>query len=110
LLTSALLRNRNSSEMVSTSDMKRKFHWRKSGEIEEKHEIPREIFKEMAELNFLMMVIPEEHGGTRRRRNTQHTKNNNCEGTLRKEVYTLSLGFPNIVSLNFMQSLFQGFY
>ena len=33
-------------------------------EIDEKHEIPREIVKEMAEFNFLMMAIPEEHGGT----------------------------------------------
>jgi Acyl-CoA dehydrogenases len=42
----------------------KKISLEKIREIDEKHEIPREIVKEMAELNFLMMVIPEEHGGT----------------------------------------------
>jgi len=32
-------------------------------EIDEKHEIPKEIIKGMADLGFLMMTIPEEHGG-----------------------------------------------
>ena len=32
--------------------------------IDEKHEIPQEIFKEMADLGFLMMIISKEHGGT----------------------------------------------
>ena len=42
----------------------KKISLEKIGEIDEKHEILQEIVKEMAELNFLMMVIPEEHGGT----------------------------------------------
>ncbi len=33
-------------------------------EIDEKHEVPKEIIKGMADLGFLMMTIPEEHGGT----------------------------------------------
>ncbi|MDH4221675.1 MAG: acyl-CoA/acyl-ACP dehydrogenase [Candidatus Bathyarchaeota archaeon] len=33
-------------------------------EIDEKHEVPKEIIKGMADLGFLMMNIPEEHGGT----------------------------------------------
>ena len=33
-------------------------------EIDEKHEAPKEIIKGMADLGFLMMTIPEEHGGT----------------------------------------------
>jgi alkylation response protein AidB-like acyl-CoA dehydrogenase len=62
-LTSALLRNRNSSERVSTSDVKRKFHWRKSGKST-RNVTPKEIIKEMADLGFLMMTISKEHGGT----------------------------------------------
>lgn len=33
-------------------------------EIDEKHEVPKEIIKGMADLGYLMMTIPEEHGGT----------------------------------------------
>ena len=33
-------------------------------EIDEKHETPKEIIKEMADFGVLMMTIPEEHGGT----------------------------------------------
>jgi len=32
-------------------------------EIDEKHEVPREIIRGMADLNLLLMPIPEEHGG-----------------------------------------------
>jgi len=32
-------------------------------EIEEKHEVPKEIIKGLADLGFLLMTIPEEHGG-----------------------------------------------
>ncbi|MGD8506888.1 MAG: acyl-CoA dehydrogenase family protein [Candidatus Bathyarchaeota archaeon] len=32
-------------------------------EIDEKHEIPREIIKGMADLDLLLMTVPEEHGG-----------------------------------------------
>ena len=33
-------------------------------EIEEKHETPKEIIKGLADLGFLLMTVPEEHGGT----------------------------------------------
>lgn len=33
-------------------------------EIDEKHEVPKEIISGLADLGFLMMTIPEEHGGT----------------------------------------------
>ncbi|MFQ6074463.1 MAG: acyl-CoA dehydrogenase family protein [Candidatus Bathyarchaeia archaeon] len=33
-------------------------------EIDEKHEIPKEIVRGMADLDLLLMTIPEEHGGT----------------------------------------------
>jgi len=33
-------------------------------DIEEKHEVPKEIIKGLADLGYLMMTIPEEHGGT----------------------------------------------
>jgi acyl-CoA dehydrogenase len=33
-------------------------------EIDDKHEIPKEIIKEMSDLGLLMMTLPEEHGGT----------------------------------------------
>jgi len=33
-------------------------------EIDDKHEVPKEIVEGMADLGFLMMTIPEEHGGT----------------------------------------------
>ncbi len=32
-------------------------------EIDEKHEVPKEIIKGMTDLGFLMMTIPEDHGG-----------------------------------------------
>jgi len=33
-------------------------------EIDEKHEVPKEIIKGLADLGYLMMPIPEQHGGT----------------------------------------------
>jgi acyl-CoA dehydrogenase len=33
-------------------------------EIDEKHEVPKEMIKGLADLGYLMMTIPEEHGGT----------------------------------------------
>ena len=32
-------------------------------EIDEKHEVPKEIIKGLADLGILLMTVPEEHGG-----------------------------------------------
>ena len=42
----------------------KKISLEKIGEIDEKHEAPKEIIKEMADLGFLMMTISKEYGGT----------------------------------------------